>query len=131
EGLAPYRESDLPMGGGADLMTTAAPAWHVKRTDETRQVEEVLRQGGFDQVDAYRYNSASIRVRVIDRRFEGKPREKRDAMVEKYLAKLPPETQRDIVTLFTFAPSELAQTPTTFREFMQNSEFDAPSPTTL
>jgi hypothetical protein len=112
-------------------MTTAAPAWHARRTDETRHVEEVLRQGGFDQVDAYRYNSASIRVRVIDRRFEGKPREKRDAMVEKYLAKLPPEAQRDIVTLFTFAPSELARTPTTFREFMQNSEFDDPSPTTL
>ena len=112
-------------------MTTAAPAWHAKRTDETRMVEEVLGQGGFDRVDAYRYNSASIRVRVIDRRFEGMPREKRDARVEEYLDKLPPETQRDIVTLFTFAPSELARTPTTFREFMQNSEFDDPSPTML
>ena len=84
-------------------MTTAAPAWHANRTEETRMVEEVLKQGGFDTVDAYRFNSASIRVRVIDRRFEGLPREKRDALVEDYLDKLPPDTQRDIVTLFTFA----------------------------
>src|SRR3954471_22370738 len=94
------------MGGGSDPMTTAAPAWHARRTDETRKVEEVLGQGGFDQVDAYRYNSASIRVRVIDQRFEGMRRERRDAMVEEYLDKLPTDTQRDIVTLFTFAPSE-------------------------
>ncbi len=58
-------------------------------------------------------------------------REQRDAMVEAELDKLPPETQRDIVTLFTFAPSELAQTPKTFREFMQNTEFEDPSPTML
>ena len=112
-------------------MTTAAPAWHAKRTDETREVEAVLSQGGFDRVDAYRYNSASIRVRVIDRRFEGMSREKRDALVEEYLDKLPPETQRDIVTLFTFAPSELERTPPTFREFLLNTEFDDPSPTML
>jgi stress-induced morphogen len=112
-------------------MTTATtPPWEAKRTPETRMVEDHLRQH-FEQVDSYRYNSASIRVRVIDRRFEGMPREKRDAMVEEQIEKLPPETQRDIVTLFTFAPSELARTPTTFREFMQNTEFDNPSPTIL
>jgi len=88
-------------------------------------------QSHFDQADAYRYNSASIRVRVIDLRFEGMKREQRDAMVEAELDKLPVETQRDIVTLFAFAPSELAQTPKTFREFMQNTEFDDPSPTML
>ncbi len=112
-------------------MTTATPTWHARRTDETRLVEDVLSQGGFDQVDAYRYNSASIRIRVIDQRFEGMSREKRDALVEEHLDKLPPETQRDIVTLFTFAPSELARTPTTFREFMLNTEFDDPRPATL
>ncbi len=79
----------------------------------------------------YRYNSASIPVRVIDSRFEGRPREKRDAMAEPYLDKLPAEIQRDIVTLFTFAPSELAQTPQTFREFMLNSAFDDPSSSML
>jgi stress-induced morphogen len=115
------------MGGGADTMTTATtPSWANKRTDETRIVEELLRQH-FKQADSYRYNSASIRVRVIDPQFEGLSREKRDTMVEQYLANLPSETQRDIVTLFTFAPSELNRTPTTFREYLLNAEFDEPS----
>jgi len=112
-------------------MTTTTPPWETKRTDETRRVEEVVRQGGFERVDAYRYNSASIRVRVIDRRFEGMAREKRDEMVEHYLGQLPEEIQRDIVTLFAFAPSELQQTPKTFRAFTLNTEFDDPSPSML
>lgn len=85
----------------------------------------------FEQADSYRYNSASLRVRVIDKRFEGMPCEKRDSLVEEQLQKLPPETQRDIVTLFTFAPSELSGVPKTFREFMLNAEFDDPSPSIL
>jgi stress-induced morphogen len=110
--------------------TITLPHWEAKRTDETRMVETRLR-AHFQEVDAYRYNSASIRVRVIDPRFEGKKREQRDAMVEAELDKLPPETQRDIVTLFTFAPSELVQTPKTFREYVQNTEFDDPTPSML
>jgi hypothetical protein len=118
--------------GGADTMTkTTAPAWEAKRTDETRTVEDLLRKAGFQQVDAYRYNSASIRVRVIDRQFESIPREKRDEMVEPHLEKLPERTQADIVTLFTFAPSDLKQTPKTLREVMLNTEFDNPSPSML
>src|SRR5438445_8428726 len=114
------------MGGGADTMTTVTtPPWEAKRTSETRMVEDLLRQH-FNQADCYRYNSASIRVRVIDPLFEGMPREKRDALVEPYLDTLPPETQRDIVTLFTFAPSQLVQTPKTLREHMLNTEFDDP-----
>src|SRR5437016_3359985 len=99
--------------------TTALP-WEAKRTDETRQVEDALRQAGFETVHAYRYNSASIRLRVIDPRFEGLPTEKRDAMVEPLLERLPERTQADIMTLFTFAPSELNQTPKTYREFLLN-----------
>ena len=52
-------------------------------------------------------------------------------MVELYLDQLPLETQRDIVTLFTFAPSELSRAPTTLKEFLLNSEFDDPSPSML
>ena len=112
-------------------MTTAITSpWEAQRTAETRMVEDRLRPH-FEQVDSYRYNSASIRVRVIDRRFEGMSREKRDAMVEEHLDKLPPEIQRDIVTLFTFAPSELTREATTFREFMQNSEFENAGPPML
>ena len=53
------------------MTNTISRAWEDKRTAETRQVEDVLRRVGFQQVDAYRYNTASIRVRVIDSRFEG------------------------------------------------------------
>ena len=113
------------------MTKTIAPLWEAKRTDETRAVEEALKKAGFEQVDAYRYNPASIRVRVIDKRFDGMPREKRDELVEPHLDKLPERTQADIVTLYTFAPSELQQTPKTFREFMLNTEFDNPSPSML
>jgi hypothetical protein len=110
---------------------TTARTWEAKRTDETQMVERVLREAGFETADAYRYNSASIRVRVIDQRFEGMPTEKRDAMVESYLERLPERTQADIMNLFTFAPSELQQTPKTLREFFKNTEFEDPSPSML
>lgn len=113
------------------MMNTAAPAWESKRTAETRQVEDLLRKAGFATVDAYRYNSASIRVRVIDPRFEGLPPEQRDALVEPYLDQLPEHTQADILTLFTFAPSELQHTAKTSREFLRNAEFEDPSPSML
>lgn len=113
------------------MTNTAAPTWEGKRTPETREVERVLLDAGFQTANAYRYNSASIRVRVIDERFEGLPAEQRDAMVEPHLRQLPERTQADIVSLFTFAPSELQQSPVTFREFMLNAEFVDPSPSML
>jgi hypothetical protein len=113
------------------MTNTTTPTWQGKRTRESRQVEKALRDAGFETVDAYRYNSASIRVRVIDKKFEGVPREKRDAMIEPYLAQLPERTQADIMSLYLFAPSELQQTPKTFREFLLNTEFLDPSPSML
>src|SRR5882724_4476442 len=113
------------------MINTSTPRWEAKRTDETREVEDILRKAGFEQVDAYRYNSASIRVRVIDPRFEGLSPEKRDAMVEPHLEQLPERTQADIMNLFTFAPSELQQSPKSLKEFMKNTEFDDPSPSML
>jgi hypothetical protein len=113
------------------MTTASAPVWEDKRTDETRQVEDFLRNSGFQQADAYRYNLASIRVRVIDPRFEGLSFEKRDALVEPFLDQLPEETQQDIVSLFTFAPSELVLGKKPTREFMSNMEFEEPSPSML
>ena len=113
------------------MKKTTAPTWEAKRTDETRNVEDVLRNAGFESVDAYRYNSASIRVRVIDSRFEGLSSEKRDGLIEPYLEQLPPRTQADIMNLFTFAPTELKQTPKPLREFFLNTEFRDPSPSLL
>ena len=85
---------------------TVSPRWVSMRTEESRAVETALRKA-FPRTDAYRYNSASIRVRVIDPRFEGRTIEDRDAMVEPLIEALPEELQRDIMNLLTMAPSEL------------------------
>jgi hypothetical protein len=116
----------------ADSMSTATgTSWEAKRTDDSRQVESVLRMAGFKQVDAYRYNSASIRLRVIDPRFEGLPVEQRDAMIEPHLELLPEHIQADIVTLFAFAPSDLTPSSKSLRELLKNTEFEDPSPSML
>jgi hypothetical protein len=94
-------------------------------------VEEQLQSFGFERVDAYRYNSASLRVRVIDKRFESMPREDRDSVVEPFIDRLPPSTQADIVTLVLLAPSELHEPSVTFRELSLNAEFENPSPSML
>lgn len=112
------------------MTTKTTPSWESMRTGETRMVEDALRNE-FERVDSYRYNSASVRVRVIDSRFEGMPRDERERRVEDQIARLPEDTQRDIVTLFCFAPSELRKVPKTFREYMLNTEFDDPSPSML
>jgi len=112
-------------------MTTASgPRWKRMCADETREVKKVLR-AEFEQAGAYRYNSASIRVRVIDSRFEGRSVEERDAMVELHLRRLPERTQADIINLFTFAPSELEGTEKTLRAALLNLEFEYPSPSEL
>ena len=109
------------------MSQTAAPSWHELRREETHEVEDVLRKAGFRDADAYRYNSASIRVRVIDIRFEGMPIEERDAMIESHLRTLPERTQADIINLLTLAPSELQQSRQTLREWLLNLEFEEPS----
>ena len=103
------------------------PRWETMRTDESRAVEERLRRV-FQRTDAYRYNSASLRIRVIDPRFEGLSAEQRDALVEPLLDELDPRTQADIVNLITRSPSELSGTG---RRSLANFEFDEPSPSTL
>jgi len=118
---------------------TARP-WEAKRTDETRQIEAFLEKAGFQQVDAYRYNSASIRIRVIDPRFEGLSDEKRDAMVEPFLDQLPASTQEHIYFLLTLAPSEHPEAASKatkdervkmLRKQLINAEFEDPVPSTL
>ena len=113
------------------MTTNQVSKWEEKRTDESRMVEDKLLGAGFERVDAYRYNSASLRVRVIDKRFESIPREERDTIVELSIDKLPPTTQADIVSLVLLAPSEFDHPSETFREIMLNTEFENPSPSML
>ncbi len=112
------------------MSTTMTPSWDSMRTEESRMVERELGKH-FERVDAYRYNSASLRVRVLDPRFENRTREARDRAVERQIAKLPDDIQREIVAIFCFAPSEIQDPHKNFRAFTLNSEFESPSPSRL
>jgi hypothetical protein len=93
------------------------------RTAETRRVEDRLRAAGFAQVDAYRFNPASIRVRIIDPRFEDKPGSERQDMVFPVIDELPKRTREDILLLLTLAPSEVGRVN---RHAVINLEFENP-----
>lgn len=99
---------------------TQSPTWHRKRTDESLMVECELGKS-FAQVDAYRHNSASMRVRVTDERFRGMSLEERDKLVSPELEKLPEETEADIMNLLLKYPGEEMDS---FRISMFDSEFE-------
>ncbi len=113
-------------------MTTEQKAnWERMRTDESRMVETKLREAGFSRVDSYRYNSASLRVRIIDARFDNMDREERDSIAEPFIERLPENTQSDIVNLVLLSPGEFENPSESFREYMLNTEFENPSPSML
>jgi hypothetical protein len=76
------------------------------------------------KAEARRYNSASIRVRIIDPRFEGTSRADRDKELWELLEPLPEDTIADLTMLALLAPSEM---PTS----LANREFEHPSPSRL
>jgi stress-induced morphogen len=92
-------------------------------TKETRQIEQVIRKS-FPDVRAYRYNSASIRVRVIDKKFTKMSRVERERLVDPLLDELPEDTKSDITILLLLAPHETATSP-------MNLEFEHPTPSRL
>ena len=109
------------------MSQATAHRWEALRTDDSRLVENMLRKE-FPRTDAYRYNSASIRVRVIDPRFKGKSIEERDAMIEPLLNQLPEPIQADIMNLLALDPDE---TSGSFKKDLANEEFEDPSPSLL
>jgi stress-induced morphogen len=93
------------------------------KTDETRLIEGTLRRR-FPNVEAYRYNPASIRVRVIDERFKGKSNPERDDLVSPLLDELPQDVQDDITILLLLTEEEREYRP-------MNLEFEYPAPSML
>ena len=89
------------------------------KNSETELIEKTLKPG-FPNVEAYRYNSVSIRIRVIDDRFKGKSKPERDDMVSPLLDHLPEEIQADITILLLLTNDELAQS-------LMNLEFEHPT----
>lgn len=76
------------------------------------------------QIDIYRQNSVSVRVRVIDPTFEGKTKVERNALVWTYLNTLSDDVQSDLSTLILLTPQET-------KSSLANFEFDDPIPSTL
>lgn len=73
----------------------------------------------------YRRNPASIRLRVIDRRFEGMTKSRRHADVWDFLAAhVNEDTLADVSQLLTLAPAELKMS-------FGNFEFEDPIPSEL
>jgi hypothetical protein len=72
----------------------------------------------------YRSSPASIRLRVIDRRFDGMPKSRRHAYVWDFLAaRVPEDTLADVSLVLTVAPSEAGRS-------FANFEFEQPVPST-
>lgn|SRR5262245_17524395 len=99
--------------------------WESRRTDETRMIEEELRKHFPNSPRefppaAYRYNPASIRVRLVDPAFRGKSRSEREDMVYPVLQTLSESTQDDITILLLLTPEEVSDT-------LMSVEFDRPS----
>jgi stress-induced morphogen len=75
------------------------------RDAETLLTEQTL-GGEFPSVEAYRTVYDTIRVRIVDPRFQGKNRLKRDKMVLPLIHALPDEIQTQIIFLLLLAPGE-------------------------
>jgi hypothetical protein len=76
------------------------------------------------KVEAYRYNTVSVRVRVVDADFAGKDTAERDEMVWPILEQLPDKVVQDISVLLLLTPEERTSS-------FVSEEFDAPSHSTL
>jgi hypothetical protein len=97
--------------------------WEARKTDETRAIERALREQ-FPDTEAYRYNSASIRIRVIDDAFKGKSDREREQLLEPIIERLPEETQADIMLLLTMTEREIRAFG---KDYLINLEFENPS----
>ena len=76
------------------------------------------------KVDVKRYNSASVRVRVIDPDFAGSSWTDRDTQIWAVLDSLPDDTLAEISLLILLTPQEA-------KKSMTNLEFENPTPSRL
>jgi hypothetical protein len=79
---------------------------------------------GASQIDLYRQNPVSVRVRIIDPGFAGRSKVDRSNDAWKYLSALPDEVESDISTLILLTPDEKQKS-------FANFEFEDPVPSTL
>jgi hypothetical protein len=76
------------------------------------------------KIDAYRQNSASIRLRIVDPEFESLDRVQREELIWDILGGLPEAIRSQITLLLLLTPKEASCS-------FANFEFDNPLPSTL
>jgi stress-induced morphogen len=94
--------------------------------DYSRQIKQVLTERYKPlhrkaKIEAYRYNPASVRVRIIDPDFAGKNIPEREDEVWAILETLPEEVRSDISIVLLITPEERKQS-------YMSMEFDNPTP---
>ena len=94
---------------------------------EIHQIESLIRANGFNDCEAYRYNSVSLRLRVRDARFQGLSRVARMQLLEPVLKQLSDEILQDLIFVLPIAPAEEASV----GYGPMNFEFEHPRPSTL
>jgi stress-induced morphogen len=75
-------------------------------------------------ITVYRYNSAAIRVRVVDARFHGKSIVERENMVFPLIQQLPEDIQSEITIFLPLSPKEA-------KTSLMNGEFEDSTPAAL
>ena len=101
-----------------------------KRPD--RSVERILKtlvetygaQHPSARIEAYRYNSASIRIRITDPDFKGRNRVEREGAVWPIIEGLPEDDREQIMVLLLITPKEK-------KTSLMSLEFDKPTPSRL
>ena len=101
----------------------------VKRPDPIlRQIASALRE--YDkahpqaEIEAYRQNSVSVRIRILNPAFAGMSRVQREEEVWAVLDELPEDAVAEISLLLLLTPEEA-------KKSMASSEFDTPIPSRL
>ena len=99
-----------------------------RQDPKLKQIVEVLktyatRHPNAD-IEAYRFNSVSVRIRIVDPAFEGKSRSDREEEIWTLLDQLPDEVASEISLLLLFTPKEA-------KESFASEEFDDPIPSKL
>ncbi len=100
-----------------------------KRPDGVlKQIVEALKQ--YDaahpqaQIELYRQNSVSVRIRVINQEFKGQSRAEREDELWQLFEQLPEEVTADITGLILLTPEET-------KKSLANFDFENPIPSQL
>jgi hypothetical protein len=101
---------NIPRGKSDEVIERIGLALHDYQADHPRA-----------QIELYRQNPVTVRVRIIDPDFAGLGKPLRNQIAWKYLSQLPDDVQSDISMLLLLAPDESKMS-------IANLEFDDPIP---